>query len=338
MVRRLWCHLSLCLAVILVYPVGRKLVLSPWLQPLSNINMGPGAENTPDEGHSQFALHNPTLVKTLDPGLLPQGDSSVAGTSSSRRLVFVGDVHGCRDELERLLRKLSFNPNNDHLILTGDLINKGPDSLGAVDLARRYSASCVRGNHEDRILRLRRKIVAPSSAVDDDEVEEEKKHVARDRPLALALSDDQTRWLEACPVILKIGRVPGMGQVAVVHGGVVPGVELEKQDPGSVMTMLTIDSKTGEPSSKRGRGDKWAKVYNKHQSAMLTKSHPQEKEEDITTIIYGHDSKNSLSLKKYTKGLDSGCVKGGQLTALVVGAGGQQEIVQVECVGYSGKE
>ena len=269
--------------------------------------------------------------------------------------------------MERLLQKVSFNPNNDHLILTGDLINKGPDSLGAVDLARRYSASCVRGNHEDRILRLRRKIVAPSGAVDDDDDDdgEGKKHEAHDRPLALALSEDQTRWLEACPVILRVGRIPGMGQVAVAHGGVVPGVELEKQDPGSVMTMLTINSKTGKPSAKRGKGDKWAKVhvapsyfllehryvlvfmtslikekvYNKHQSALLTKSKPKGKgEEDVTTIIYGHDSKNSLSLKKYTKGLDSGCVKGGQLTALVVGAGGQQEIVQVECGGYTGKK
>ncbi|PKY06387.1 Metallo-dependent phosphatase [Aspergillus campestris IBT 28561] len=298
--------------------------------------MGPDAENTPDEGSVQSALSNLILMKTLDPALLPQGDISAAETSSSRRLVFVGDVHGCRDELEQLLQKVSFDPNNDHLILTGDLINKGPDSLGAVDLARRYSASCVRGNHEDRILRLRRKLFSPSGAVDE---EKEDKHDARDRPLALALSDDQAQWLEACPVILKIGCVPGMGQVAVVHGGVVPGVELEKQDPESVMTMLTIDSKTGEPSSKRGAGDKWAKVYNKHQSAMLNKSKPKEKVEgDITTIIYGHDSKNSLSLKQYTKGLDSGCVKGGQLTALIVGAGGQQEIVQVECDGYEGKK
>lgn len=60
-----------------------------------------------------------------------------------------------------------------------------------------------------------------------------------------------------------------------------------------------------------------------------------EVDDDVTTtIIYGHDSKSSLSLKRYTKGLDSACVKGGQLTALVVGAGGQQEIVQVECDGY----
>lgn len=163
--------------------------------------------------------------------------------------------------MERLLQKVSFNPDNDHLILAGDLINKGPDSLGTVDLARRYSASCVRGNHEDRILRLRRKLTSASGAVDEEETVEEKEHFARDSQLAMALRDDHVQWLETCPVILKIGRVPGMGQVAVVHGGVVPGVELEKQDPESVMTMLAIDPETREPSSKRGKGEKWAKVF-----------------------------------------------------------------------------
>lgn len=48
------------------------------------------------------------------------------------------------------------------------------------------------------------------------------------------------------------------------------------------------------------------------------------------TVVYGHDAKSGLSLKEYTKGLDSGCVKGGKLTALVVSDGGHQEIVQVK--------
>jgi hypothetical protein len=55
----------------------------------------------------------------------------------------------------------------------------------------------------------------------------------------------------------------------------------------------------------------------------------------LTTVIYGHDSKSSLSLKTYTKGIDTGCVKGGKLTALIVGNGGEQNIVQVKCNDYS---
>lgn len=53
------------------------------------------------------------------------------------------------------------------------------------------------------------------------------------------------------------------------------------------------------------------------------------------TVIYGHDSTSSLSIRTYTKGLDTGCVKGGKLTALVIEEGGKQSLVQVHCQNYS---
>lgn len=52
------------------------------------------------------------------------------------------------------------------------------------------------------------------------------------------------------------------------------------------------------------------------------------------TVVYGHDASRSLSIRTFTKGLDSGCVKGGKLTALVIEDGGKQSIVQVSCRGY----
>lgn len=52
------------------------------------------------------------------------------------------------------------------------------------------------------------------------------------------------------------------------------------------------------------------------------------------TVIYGHDAKTGLSIRDYTKGLDSGCVKGGRLTALVIEEDGTQSVVQVRCRGY----
>lgn len=52
------------------------------------------------------------------------------------------------------------------------------------------------------------------------------------------------------------------------------------------------------------------------------------------TVIYGHDAKAGLSIRDYTKGLDSGCVRGGRLTALVIEDGGKQSLVQVRCRGY----
>lgn len=140
------------------------------------------------------------------------------------------------------------------MIFTGDLISKGPESVEVVRLARKYSASCVRGNHEDKVLLTRREISASSRSTGSSAKRETKAHV-----LARQLSDDDATWLESCPVILKVGYIRGMGDVVVVHGGLVPGVPLERQDPSSVMTMRTLDVDSHTPSSlKEGTG--WSKV------------------------------------------------------------------------------
>lgn len=164
----------------------------------------------------------------------------------------------------KLLDKVSFNPDNgDHLIFAGDIINKGPDSLGVVELARKYSASCVRGNHEDRILLLRKQMTASNTLTDDsDEIltaESHRSKAHRERQLARQLNNQQAKWLDNLPVILNVGQIHGMGQVVVVHAGLVPGVELEKQDPSSVMNMRTIDVDTHVPSPHR-EGTPWSQV------------------------------------------------------------------------------
>ena len=41
----------------------------------------------------------------------------------------IGDVHGCYDELQMLIKKIKFNKNKDSLIFLGDLVNRGRDSL-----------------------------------------------------------------------------------------------------------------------------------------------------------------------------------------------------------------
>jgi hypothetical protein len=53
-----------------------------------------------------------------------------------KRLVFVGDVHGCREELEHLLKKVDFNHKHDHLVLTGDMIAKGMNVAQQATMAR----------------------------------------------------------------------------------------------------------------------------------------------------------------------------------------------------------
>jgi hypothetical protein len=64
------------------------------------------------------------------------------------RTLFVGDVHGCADELDKLLRKA----RPTRVVLLGDLFTKGPDPRGVWSLIREWSAEAVLGNHDDDVL------------------------------------------------------------------------------------------------------------------------------------------------------------------------------------------
>ena len=264
----------------------------------------------------------------------------------------------------KLLDKVSFSTKSDHLVLAGDMVRKGPDSIGVIELARELGASCVRGNHEDRVLLAYRDLHAnhlplpgpmeDPHAEDDDLDEESFSHGDyKDRKLARQLAHQQAKWLRDCPLILRVGEIEGMGEVVVVHAGLVPGVELENQDPFNVMNMRTIDRKTLVPSDGRD-GVAWAKAsvpiplpldllrpYLTTKLRSLTS--PQQlwkvyqkrlPSKDRTTVVYGHDSHSGLSIQPYSKGIDTGCVRGGKLTALVIGGGrktARQQIVSVKC-------
>src|SRR5271157_51566 len=69
------------------------------------------------------------------------------------RTVLIGDIHGCLDEFEELLRTISYSKNSDRVILLGDLIDRGPDSVGVVRKAREMDLECVMGNHDYKFLK-----------------------------------------------------------------------------------------------------------------------------------------------------------------------------------------
>jgi bis(5'-nucleosyl)-tetraphosphatase (symmetrical) len=62
----------------------------------------------------------------------------------------IGDIQGCLNSFRRLLDRISFNPQTDMLWLVGDLVNRGPDSLGTIRFIKDLG-TCVRlvlGNHD----------------------------------------------------------------------------------------------------------------------------------------------------------------------------------------------
>jgi len=66
---------------------------------------------------------------------------------------FVGDIHGCYEQLMEALEKIKFNPDVDRLISVGDLVDRGPDSVKCLNLLKELWFHAVSGNHEDMMIK-----------------------------------------------------------------------------------------------------------------------------------------------------------------------------------------
>lgn len=71
----------------------------------------------------------------------------------NKRTLYIGDVHGCADELERIVEAFGFVRGKDTLYQTGDVINKGPDMMRALRFVLDNGILTVRGNHEEHLIR-----------------------------------------------------------------------------------------------------------------------------------------------------------------------------------------
>jgi len=129
------------------------------------------------------------------------------------RTIFIGDVHGCLDEFEKLLGKLKVSLS-DQLVSVGDLICKGPDNAGVMDLAMSLpNLRCVVGNHEARYLRYWRSGRLPSSKMHDEET------VRQLKPRYAEYMSYIASW----PLFLRLR------DALVIHAGLRPGVPVDKQ-------------------------------------------------------------------------------------------------------------
>jgi serine/threonine protein phosphatase 1 len=81
----------------------------------------------------------------------------LAGNFVTQRLIAIGDIHGCRTALEKLLEAI--DPTGDDTIVTlGDYIDRGPDSRGVIDtlidLGDRTQLVGILGNHEEMMMEV----------------------------------------------------------------------------------------------------------------------------------------------------------------------------------------
>jgi predicted phosphodiesterase len=204
------------------------------------------------------------------------------------RTLIIGDVHGCLEELLELLALAAIG-NDDRVVFVGDLVGRGPDTPGVLNLVRRINAVSVQGNHERKLLQARESELLGT---------EKMKLGSIQRELMQSLNPDDWAHIKAMPLYLLLEQ----HQVCVVHAGVVPGVPISEQDPW-VLTHIRSLEMSGQPSPQLGTRC-WAAHY----------AGPPH-------IVFGHSAQVGLQMHEHATGLDSGCVYGGRLTGLCLEEG-----------------
>ncbi len=217
----------------------------------------------------------------------------------------IGDVHGCRSELETLLSQLGYgivrddagrpvdavHPDGRQVVFVGDLVDRGPDTPGVLRLAMGMvdtdHAMCVPGNHEHKLVRaLRGADVKISHGLET----------------TLAQLADETpafrqQVQDFCDALVA-HRVLDDGRLVVAHAGLKE--EYQGRASGRVRSFALYGDSTGE-TDEFGLPIRypWANDY--RGKAM---------------VLYGHTPTPTPEWVNNTLCLDTGCVFGGHLTAL----------------------
>jgi protein phosphatase len=217
----------------------------------------------------------------------------------------IGDVHGCRSELEALLSTLGYQlvrdehgrsidavpPGDRRAVFVGDLVDRGPDSPGVLRLVMGMvsagHALCVPGNHENKLVRAlagRDVQVTHGLAETLDQLSRESEEFRRQVA-------DFCRGLVS-HVVLDDGRL------VVAHAGLKE--EYHGRASGRVRSFALYGDTTGE-TDEFGMPVRypWADDYRGR--AM---------------VLYGHTPTPEVAWVNNTMCLDTGCVFGGKLTAL----------------------
>lgn len=265
----------------------------------------------------------------------------------------IGDLHGCLDEFEQLLARIEFDLDRDRLWFVGDLVNRGPDSLGCLRRARSFGdrAITVLGNHDLHLLATAAGARTPKSRDTFDDV------------LAAPDRDELLDWLRRCPLLHHDEPL----DFTLVHAGLHRDwdlatatrlareveAELAKPDCGGLFDYMYGDEPaqwsadltreqrirftincmtrmrfcradgsldldpTGPPGSQPEGLVPWYEVPHRVNAGLR--------------IVFGHWSRLGYLAVDRIHALDSGCLWGGRLTALNLDQ--PEHVVQVGCTG-----
>ncbi len=266
----------------------------------------------------------------------------------SSSLFVIGDLQGCSGQLNLLLDRIDAEASQARLVFVGDLVNRGPDSLGCLRKVRAMGnrARVVLGNHDLHLLAVASGVRPPGRSDTLSEL------------LAANDCDELLDWLRQQPLALMAD------DHLIVHAGVLPQwtagqtlalaeevsavlrgsdwrsflVQMYGNEPAhwdddlrganrlrcivNALTRLRFCTPQGEMEfdTKEGPGQPpsgylpWFDV-------------PERQTRDIP-IVFGHWSTLGLTIKPNLIGLDTGCVWGGKLSALRLS---DRKLLQVDC-------
>ena len=163
------------------------------------------------------------------------------------RLLVVGDVHGCLEELEMIVSKARDELPADaamqmRVVLVGDLVNKGPYSAEVVKHARRQQWQCVMGNHDLAAIKQFHNVAH------DAEPQAQAQAQGGRYAWLSKLSPHDRQWLLDLPYTLSIPQL----NAVVVHAGLVPLRPLQEQNQDDMVLMRNVSRIPAAEASLQG--------------------------------------------------------------------------------------
>lgn len=223
------------------------------------------------------------------------------------QLIIYGDIHGCYNELVALRNKIKPNMG-DTEICVGDIITKGKQSIKTLRYIQQHDIQSVLGNHEDKLLRyLQHEKSAKQNPITLD---------ADEQDIISQLNQEDIDYLSNMPLFKRFD------DITVLHGGLQNHhnlSKLSKHAKSKILRMRYLD-KNGDFITY-GQEDTesifWADKYDGNQGF----------------VVYGHQKFSEIKISKNALGIDTGCVYGDSLSAVVFEDSGCKNfsIHQVKC-------
>ncbi len=206
-------------------------------------------------------------------------------------LIIYGDIHGCYKELISLRKKIKPN-KSDIEVCVGDIITKGKNSLKLLKYMQEYNIQSVLGNHEDKLVRYLEH--EKSNKKNPILLDEDENNIIKN------LDKKDIAFLKSLPLFLQYENI------TILHGGIQNHHNLKnltKKEKSKILRMRYLDSEHNFISY--GKEDKdsifWAELYDGNQGF----------------IVYGHQWFKEVKKNNYALGIDTGCVYGNKLSAVV---------------------